>query len=445
MKKSVFFLATLLIIILSFGCNDKFDLGRNILPNSDLLDINIIDTVEIVLTTQEALPIITSGSEFLIVGNQDDPVFGTTEASFMTQVRQTEYPEWSADAIFDSIYLFLPIDIEDDYFYGENINSPIELSIYKVTDTLNQTLYSDQDPAEYTNYDLVGQDDAYIYEEVKEIEYIVGDDTLTKNFYFYYLAVKLNNDFGQDLMDQDEDYFFNSLSFFHNIFFGLYVKTNSQNTGLYKIITDTNPGDETDSLSHTHPGMVIFYKDAEDGDSQYFNLSISSSSEHFTMFSHDYSNSEFSNQLQDETITSNYAYLQSMAGTMVKFEAPGLKNLDSIVINNAELIFKTAPSSTDIYDALDEIWLVGIDTAGTIVRFQDFYASTYQGATYEDGEYKFNVTRVIQNYIDDIYEDKYFDFYLMDLTGGASFKRSVLTNGNNSNPAKIAITYTKIK
>jgi len=277
MKKITLFSIILLAISIFYSCNESYNIGQNILPGNDFTNINLIDTVEIFLTTEEAQPIISSGVNHLIVGKYNDPVFGTSEASFMTQIRQIEYPGWNADSLsFDSVCLFLPLALNDKYYYGSNKNEPMELVVYKVTDTLNKTFYSDQDPSEYSDFEEVGNNNTYIHEE----EIIIGYDTNNNPIYdyLYYLVVRLNDDFGDDLVTNSDNYFYNS-AYFHEVLKGLYIKTNSDNSGLYKIITNN---DATDTTKHSMPGLTIFYNDTLQ-----YNLPITSSCGRFNMFSHD--------------------------------------------------------------------------------------------------------------------------------------------------------------
>ncbi|MBN2663259.1 MAG: DUF4270 family protein [Bacteroidales bacterium] len=435
MKKTFFFLAVVLIFSIFYSCNERYNIGSNILPNNDFLNINIIDTVEVFLTTEQSMPIISTNPNYLLVGQHDDPLFGITDASFMTQFRQTSYPLWGDTAILDSVCIILPLAIDDDYYYGNNSNAELNLSVYEVIDTINKTAYSDQNPNDYTDYNLLGETDVYKKhfwgKRVNDEGDTVDVDSLA-------LVIRLDDAFGQRLIDDTDGYFENSVSYFHEIFKGVYITNNSDDPGIYRI--------NTDNTSNQNFGLVIFYHFAHSQNIERdFCLPLSTSCGRFNMFSHDYTNAVFYDQLQDSTIIDQNAYLQAMGGTMVKFSAPGLLNLDSMVINKAELIFKTNSSLAGDFSPLNEIWLAGVDTGQTIVRFQEFYASTYQGAIIDNQEYKFDVTRIMQSYIDGLYQNSFFDFYLMDLSGASAFNRSVITNGNNNNPPKIVITYTKIQ
>lgn len=419
------------------GCDDKFDIGENIVPNSDFLNTQITDTVEIFMYTEKAPRERTDNPLYLLLGSYTDPVFGLSESSFITQVLQATYPNFDETTVLDSICLVLPL-VQDDYYYGESDFS-LNLSVYKVTDTLftSKYYYSDANPDDYTSYEELGSGDAKLT-NIEYIKYLDDEQTQIDTMYdTLAISLRLDDSFGQELLDNNEDFF--SYGKFTEIFKGIYVKNNTTNSAIYKI--DYNVPSTTSNF-----GMVIFYKNEGDTESQKYVLPINSSSARFNIYNHDYSTSLFYDQLQNPgTIVDDVAYIQSMAGTTVRMEIPGLKNFDSVVVQKAELIIKNAPTTVyGDFDPLEKIWFAGYDTTGTIVYFNDFLSSSYEGAEIDsDDSYSFFVTRIVQDLIAGIYDDQEFSIYLTELNAGEDFKRSVITTGQNQEPSKLVITYTK--
>ncbi len=414
------------------ACDKDFNLGSNILPGDDFLDIQITDTVSVNLYTAKAPHMLTTNPQYLLVGNYEDEDFGKSSASFFLQLSQFTYPDWGDTAIFDSVCLGLPL-AQENYKYGGS-NLPLHLQVYKASDTLKQKYYySDQDPAEYTDFDIIGENDAvyFIARDTSSNDTINTDTTG--------LRIRLNDSFGEEMFDNAETYFFNYTSFFYNIFYGLYVKSTDENFGIYKIRNSVN--------QYTKNFGLIFYYHfpSSPNISRAFAVPFTSSNVKFNIFSHDFSTSAFP-EIEDSTtqILRDKAYLQGMTGTIVKIKMPGLTNLDSIIINKAELVVKTESSSD--YPPNDQLWLAGYDSTASLVYFDDFNYNTYQGATYINGEYHFLITRIVQEAINNIYEENNIELCLIDLHGNYNFQRCIINNGVglNSSPTKLIITYTKI-
>ena len=429
--RKFFYILLLGSVIFIFSCNNTFNLGKDILPSGDFVDVQITDTVTLKMYTEKSPDIVTSSPEYLLLGKFDDPIFGTTESSFMSQVFQYSYPEWSDSAVFDSICLGLPL--ADDYYFGNSPTLP-EVTVYKVSDTLyNKIYYSNEDPSEYTEYEVLG------YGKMRFFTPIDSTENTIKG-----LQLRLSDSLGQEFMNNSEDYF-ESYGSFYNLFKGIYVKCNN-NSGLYKI--NSSSDDNTKNF-----GIVIYYHEPDKPDSLLrFVLPITSSAVRFNMFTHDYSTGTINNIIEADTpVLAEKLYLQPMAGTIVKFTAPGVRNLKDIAILNAELYLKTDPSASIYpYSPLPTVWFTVYDTTMNYAFLNDYLtdANTYEGANYNSltGEYEFNVTRIIQNYIDTVYQNQDLTLYLFDYKAKSDIGRTVFYNGlEQATRSKLVITYTKLK
>jgi hypothetical protein len=432
MIRKITILAGFIIAIGLSACDKNFELGGNILPSDDFLDIQITDTVAVKLYTENSPHLITSSPQYLLIGNYEDPDFGTTSASFFLQLSQYSYPDWGDSVIFDSICLGLPL-AEDPYKYG-GTNQPLELQVLEVSDTLKQIYYySDENPNDYTDGNVIGQGLTSYFTAYDT------DTSATENKDTLGLLVRLSDSLGQEFIDNADAYFFNYSERFYNIFFGIYVKATNDNFGIYKIRNSVNT--KTKNF-----GLIIFYHFPNSpSESRRFVIPFVSSNVKFNIFSHDYSNSDFP-EIEDTTtqLLRDKAYLQAMSGTVIRLEAPGLANLDSIIINKAELILKVEENSQ--YPENDQLWFVGYDTTKSLVYFDDFNYNTYQGATLYSNEYHFIITRIIQEEINNFYKKNGIKLYITDLNSNFNFQRCIINNGVglNSSPTKLIITYTKV-
>lgn len=437
-------LLAILIVSLFFiaSCDKVFNLGKDTIPNGDLLNVNICDTVQVNLKTKKMFHQLTTGGQYFLydyapkiyLGEYDDPVFGPTKSEFMTEVRQIYYPNWieNKDSVstFDSLCLLLPIDTTD-FFYSNSTSNTLNLSVYQLNDTLNHYMFSDQDPSLYFNEsDLLGQG---ITNKIK----IINKDTIG-GYDTTFLELKLSDTYGKYLFDNAQTIFYNSDTYFHFKFKGLYVKVNNSNTGIYKIMVNN-------TINFRYSGLIVYFHYSKSQHvARKFVLPISTECGRVNLFSHDYIGTYFEQQLQDSTIELQNAYVQSMAGTFVKVDIPGIKNFKNVIINKAELIIKSDKYLTSIYKPNPTLYLIGLDSANKIFEFNDFFNSNYIGASYADGVYSFNITRIIQNIIDGVYNYDEKGLYLIDLSSYSNFYRVVLYNYLSATPSKLIITYTKI-
>ena len=439
MKKIILSISIFLLILIT-ACDDKFGLGKDILPNEDLTNLQMTDTFEIFMYTEKAPPKRTDNPAYLFIGNHNEQFFGNSTAEFMTQVLQSSYPNFGDTTVLDSICLVLPLD-DENYYYG-NEDARLNLSVYEVTeDTLKSSkdYYSNENPEDYINFNKIGSGLTYLthilYTNEEEEEF----DTLA-------ISLRLNDDLGQLFIDSNQ-YYFHSIGKFSNIFKGIYVKFNddafigNDETCIYKIRNDV-------PSTTSNFGIVMYYHYENDDTPRKYALPINGSAIQFNMFSHDYSESEFAEQMENPgTIDDSVAYLQSMAGTFVRIEIPGLKNFTDVVINKAELVIENA--STDFYgeyDPLKGIWLSGFDSDTNIVYLQEFMGNSYEGATINsDNEYHFFVTKLVQDIIAGKFENQNIDIYLSVINSGSDFNRSVITTGKNTNPSKLVVTYMKYR
>lgn len=429
----VLFIASFLI----YSCNKDHILGKNILPKGDDIGIEITDTVTLKMYTEKSEPLNTTSPSYFLLGKLDDPVFGTTEASFITQVFQKEYPEWSDSAVFDSICLGLPTP--DDFQYGGDAGAFPEVTVYKITDTLkNKLYYSNENPDNYTDYTVLGH--GYMRRLKHNVLDKNGNIIKILNVG---LQVRLSDSLGLEFWNNSSDYF-ESYGAFYDLFKGIYVKCDNS-VGLFKFSSSS-----VDSIPDL--GLVIYYHEPNNPDSaQCFTLPITSQSVKFNIFSHDYTTGTINNIIESDTaILSDKVYLQSMAGTMIRLTAPGLRNLKNIAVINADLILETDQLSSVELKPIPEVWLALFDSTKTVAYLSDYLTESrsYEGAQYNvlTGQYKLNVTRVVQNYIDSVYKNQDLTLYIYDYLSKSDFQRSIIYNGLDQEiRSKLVITYTKIK
>jgi hypothetical protein len=416
-----------LIILFSISCNQEAKFGLGFLPADDTLNI-YIDTTSINAYTLRDDSLETSFPSQFLLGAYIDPIFGKVKAEFATQVllnNSSSFHPYYLEGTAKSLTVYLKFDnITIPNTYG-NGNEELQINVYKINKILKSTdlFYANDNSTNYHDNELIGT-------------------AILKNFKDT-LPIELNLSLAQDFIDNSMYYFSlsDTLRFFQK-FYGLYFSISSNSTD--GMIARFNP-------SSASTKMVLEYSSSI-SDSLSYTFLINSNCVSANFFTHDFTGTELENLNTPNNVknTDSVVYLQSMGGTKIKLDFPNIskyQNIKNLVINKAELVVKTEKSNftneTD-YPAIDKMAIVKYDENNNLILIDEFLtqANTYTGSTYTDGEYRFLITRQIEDLIFNQNTEK-FSLYLIPLQRRYNFGRSVITNGNHSNPMKLIITYTQ--
>ncbi len=423
--KKLYYIILISISMLIFSCQEDTDIGYNILPGSDLINTQITDTFSVEVHTLITDTVITSGVSELLLGEYNDPIFGNTKASFAVQFFNPNFINFKDTDIVDSVILTLAYNQDYNNVYGDQTKEQT-IEVYKITDVdLDNTIkyYGDDDPGKYMG-ELIGD--------------TVGFRPSLEDSIVH---IKLNNSFGDFFLDADDSNYLSGQAF-RNFFKGLYLKSESVDGNGAIIKYDIN-----DSLSVS----VYFHKNDAEQTALVYKISANNiSNVRFNLFEHDYSSANFAGPVGDESLPQDsVAYIQSAGGLYARIKIPYLKNLNNsekIVINRAELIINTAPSSVsyeDDFPAINTTIITGYISDYSYLLIPDYInSSTYGGENYDEGTYRFDIAAYIQDILDGKTENNGINLY--PASDGSNVSRTVITSGNNSNPVKLVITYTKL-
>jgi len=410
--------------MLIFSCQRDTNLGYNILPDGDLINLNITDTFSIEVHTLITDTVVTSGVSELLLGEYNDPIFGNTKASFALQFFNPQFINFKDTDIVDSVILTLPYNQDADIYGNQTKEQTIE--VYKITDIdLDNSVnyYGNDDPDKYMG-ELIG--------DTVGFRPSLTDTTV---------HIRLNNSFGDFFLDADESNYLSGQAF-HNFFKGLYIKSESVDGDGAIVKYDIN-----DSLLVS----VYFHKNDTTHTALVYKISANNiSNVRFNLFEHDYTSANFAGPLNDESLPQDtVAYIQSAGGLYSRIKIPYLKNLNNsekIVINRAELIVNTAPSNITYennYPAINTALITGYISEYSSILIPDYIIqSNYAGEIYSEGMYRFDIAAYVQDILDGKTENNGINLY--PALGGSNISRTVITTGNNSNPVKLVITYTKL-
>lgn len=438
LRLSAFFLVA---IVAAVSCKkEEGDLGLQVQPQEDQLNVNVIDTSTVVAYTilEDSL----RSDEFFsnLLGSYVDPVFGKTTASIYTQIRMesqsvdfTSISGTTAETVVDSVYLYLDLD----GFYG-NLDAQT-FEVYEVTDDffVDSNYYSN---TTLTNAgtDLVQVGMGTIVPDPLNSGVIEGEVVNPV------LKIRLANSLGDNFVAESGGANLADNDAFVAWFKGLYITVNnpSQSTDEGALLT-------TDLLDdNSRVTMYYRYTFPGEEDTLKFNFNINTSSARFNTASHDYTGTPVEAQLLDSSLGSQSVYVQALAGVKTRVEFPFLQSLpDSIVINNADLVLPFDYFSSDPYTPHNLLHVLGIDDDGETYFTDDFFeGESIHGGTvdYDNNEYRFNIAKHVNNVLTGARSNN--GLYLLSSSAMITTNRAVIngTNSSNKNKMKLVITYTKL-
>ncbi len=408
-------------------------IGFGILPGSDFVETNSIDTIKVRSYTMYDDSVQSNTRTTAFLGDIYDPYFGTTTAEFVTQIRMSE--PWD-DASFnvDSVKLFIQ-------FNGSLGATGVthKMSISEIT----EQIYVDS--AYYSNKVVaVG---AYVMTNI-EIP-VLKADTINN------LVIKLPKEFGLQLTrDTSKLFHSNTKPDFRSYFRGLYFRMNSSADPVMVSVDLTSP-----KTYESYNNYIVLYmhNEADAKKEFYFVLDAVNTNAAFNLFRHDFNTAQAGKKIghiNDRTSLDSLSYLQSLNGVYTRLEIPGLAGLKNsadyknIAVNKARIAIpvhfdgvkykaSTVPASLRLrYKSINGYKYDVPD------YFIDSYNSFFDGKIDTTGVsvYKFNISAFVQRYLDDktgIIKPE------LELFQGSGITNAILKANNSKSPIKFDFSYTK--
>ena len=419
----------LLITIVVSSCNNTGDVGMDLLPATDL--INVVSTVD--KNSVTAYPfrddsLRTDESSSSLLGTLNDPVFGRTSIDLGLQFRLGRFPRFGTNPVADSVIF---------YFYYRTIYgdtaSVQKLEVYELEETLDPdaSYYDDVDLSQYASSFKLAE---YNFQPKVKLDSIYRDTV------YQLIGIKLDKSLANKLITADSLDLINN-DVFLQYFKGLYVKSASAQ-GKGAIVTLNLL--ETSTLQGS--ALVLYYHNNTDTTNLAFY--VTEFSARVNSIKHDYSQAPFFSGLNQETRNDSLIYIQSTGGIQSKIYFPSLdswKDSTSIAINKAEVIFKVDTLASDFrkYPLPFQLFLTYLDDKGNeyLPKDYSFNPTYYGGFLYSDYTYRFNITQHMQSIIKG--ETGNNGFYLTTSNKNSEMKRAVLKGGTSAAGIKIAVTYSK--
>lgn len=444
--KFISFASVAIVLVMAMSsCNKYNDLGIEILPGTDLINVKNTEIKDsITAYANSEFGIVTSKSTYNLLGSFNDPLFGTTDASFAAQFRINSFPDFGTNAEADSVFLYL-------YYtgvYGDTITEQ-NIKIYELESSLDpEAEYKqDIDLKSMASTQMIGE---LAFTPKIELDTVYGD-TL-----YQYLQIPIDLSLAQKLISADSlDKISNDA--FLQYFKGLYIEAEPVNSGVGSLIKLQTASTSTFSGS----ALVMYYnndenkaKEAPDTLTRAF--VVTEFSAKVSNITHDYTGTPFINDLDQQVKQENDIYIQPTGGLKSRIWIGGLsgwRDSVNVSINKAELVFQVDTVASDIenYPPPASLTLTFVDKDGQERLPIDYYFSPafYDGRlNTDDYTYHFNITQHVQRVINvlDPEDPNYVGnqgFYLTTGQRPDDAKRVVLEGTKRDSGVKFIITYSE--
>jgi hypothetical protein len=440
LKKFSWFSAGLFLItaLLFTTCKkENNDLGLEIQPPSDKLNVFSTDTTSVIAYSQIVDSVKTDETSVSLLGSILDPIFGKSTASFFTQLRLSQSAvSFGTNPVLDSLILSLKYK----GYYGDT-NAVMTIRVFELAEQiqLDSQYYSQQSVA--IKETLLGQK-TFTPDFTNDM--ILGEDTLAPH-----LRVNLGtltSELANKLFNAPADSMANNGSFL-NYFYGLYVTAEPANSDGVIIYLDL--------LSSLSEMTLYYHNDTEDSLS--FEYLINSNCARFGNYSHDYSlgSPAFKTQAidKDTTLGKSICYVQALGGVKTFVRFPSIKNYYSngkIAVNEARLFLSCYEPDPGLEVASTLVLVKRKAEGGYTITNDQLEGANYFGGYYDKDNhgYWFRITSTIQELMRSSDPDYGLEIYV---SGGAVNAQRVLLNGTSpqlpsapEDRMKLIITYTTL-
>ena len=452
--------ALVLTIFLGSACNEPSNIGADLLPNEDFIDVLYTDSLELNTSTIQSdevstySPTLSQQLGFYLGGRLNDPICGTSSSEIITQFGIISKPVLT-DPVLDSIVLLLAYASNGHAGDLEHVQS---FDVYRVTqDLISTDTYMSNDTFEIG--DRIGGIEDFVpkvdentpvrfpsYNSLNELNFT--DTTLTPH-----LRIRLDDSFGQEMLDSIGSPDFVGLADeFTQFLKGINIRPRDANNAMLRFNL-SSLFSEIRLYYHEEDTLVTPYRVKE------IAFPIRSTSVKTVTFDHNHSVGEVQNFL-DNTAPNpqDFTFTQSMEGLATRIAFPGVEELQDIAINQAELIVTVVrDSDLDKFPLPVRLGAFKLNADGEMTAIEDVLDALdintelfggAQTSVVRNGEkitqYSMFVTTFLQGIIDRSHEEN--ALYLLPFSRGEQATRAVLGGSTHDHyPIKLRLTYTKLR
>ncbi|CAI8359678.1 MAG: Uncharacterised protein [Cryomorphaceae bacterium] len=396
---------SLIIGLIAVSCTDPNTIGLEVQPTSDNIIISSANFEGISSVTESEDSLRTDEALNLILGGIDDSEFSFNNAGFYTQILLTENnTDLGTNPIVDSVVL--------SYTYSGYYGDLQDFTSLDVV-VLQEDIYKDS--VYYsTSYTLP------VSTGISHVEsFSVSDEASESPL----LTVKLSGDFGQEILDLENEGLKDNETFLEN-FKGISVFASGENTMLY-----LNPSGSNSSLK------IYYHNDESETDTLSLDFELGGDAARINLFN--------PKPLESLNQVDGKIYIQSMSGYKAKIEVNNTDSIKSILqgkaINKVTIVFDVEDGSQSEYTAHDKLFLVRVNEQGDNVFLTDYTVEgeNHFGGSLDNDKYEFNITRYFYQLLNnDTYTN---DLYLLPAGAAVNANRTII-----SEDIKLTINYSKL-
>ena len=323
---------------LIFSCTKivTTNIGSGLIPPVD--GVNTKDTVLEVISKNAGYDTISVGiSDDHVLGYVNDPLFGKTTASVNFQIAPVVSPFYLGfpkdSVVLDSVVLCLK-------YHGTwgDTNQSLRLHVYSM------------DPEEIFNADSAYKN-IKSFEKAQELTPFGGTSVLPSSLndvdstaHFKeestnQIRIRLNNSFGQQLINYDSATVYQSDSTFYNSLRGLIVEPEQTGNALLEVnLLDTA----------THLSLYYHTLDGKDTATRRFSPNSLTSASSNTIL-RDYSGTQIPSYISSSNKNDDLIFMQTSPGTYANLDISSVKGMQNVIVHRAEILMYQVP---DVSDAL---------------------------------------------------------------------------------------------
>lgn len=445
--KTTLSLFLVIVVIIFTGCKNDSSVGASIIPEEDKVQLTVDNSQKVIVYSVNDIPTYTRNNHVdsilirsSVVGSHIDPVFGKTIAGLyfelFSEVENSDLG--TSTSKLDSIIFELRVNS----FYGD-IDAVNHFELY----AMNESFSADNNFSD--DFIAIDGTPLDVYDFTLNANTMPSVDDKSKEMSSGVLRFKLDL---ADLLTDDSIRTFNH-DWFNELNFYLVGSGVDYGGGLFQVILE-----ESRLTMFGRDTSIVFTN--EEGESSITDriersFVASNESNSLNIFRHNNIGSDLEAAINNPDTINGEAlvYIQSMDAYRVKVDLREIKNLENLLISQAELSFEVGEENEN-YPLPEVLGLHLIDEDGLEIAFSDWNAIVYgsESSTYNgnyfggeliDNKYTFNIARHVQEVIDGK-EDR-TAFYLRINYGHSFPSRLVLKGNNNTNSGvELKLKYTEI-